>query len=135
MSDTLKVLIIEDDPDVRLGCEQALQLEGIATESVSSRSLRRTSCNSLVTNTSWIGNKGKRAIQTTADTSKAAAAATTSRSETAVINCGRFHIGHPSVARERTRITSASYEIPATRAAIGTSEWSVMPGEVLTSSM
>ena len=25
-----KILIIEDDPDVRLGCEQALQLEGIA---------------------------------------------------------------------------------------------------------
>ncbi|HXE39830.1 MAG TPA: sigma-54 dependent transcriptional regulator [Azonexus sp.] len=32
MTDTLKVLIIEDDPDVALGCEQALQLEGIATE-------------------------------------------------------------------------------------------------------
>ena len=32
----LKVLIIEDDPDVRLGCEQALQLEGIATESFGS---------------------------------------------------------------------------------------------------
>ncbi len=32
----LKVLIIEDDPDVRLGCEQALQLEGIATESAGS---------------------------------------------------------------------------------------------------
>jgi two-component system C4-dicarboxylate transport response regulator DctD len=32
----LKVLIIEDDPDVRLGCEQALQLEGIATDSVAS---------------------------------------------------------------------------------------------------
>ena len=36
MSDSLKVLIIEDDPDVRLGCEQALQLEGIPTESVAS---------------------------------------------------------------------------------------------------
>ena len=36
MSEALKVLIIEDDPDVRLGCEQALQLEGIATESVGS---------------------------------------------------------------------------------------------------
>ncbi len=36
MSEALKVLIIEDDPDVRLGCEQALQLEGIATESVAS---------------------------------------------------------------------------------------------------
>jgi len=32
----LKVLIIEDDPDVRLGCEQALQLEGISTESFGS---------------------------------------------------------------------------------------------------
>ena len=36
MTDALKVLIIEDDPDVRLGCEQALQLEGIDTESVAS---------------------------------------------------------------------------------------------------
>lgn len=36
MTDALKALIIEDDPDVRLGCEQALQLEGIATESVAS---------------------------------------------------------------------------------------------------
>ncbi len=32
----LKVLIIEDDPDVRLGCEQALQLEGISTAGVAS---------------------------------------------------------------------------------------------------
>ena|ERR1035437_7123288 len=36
MTESLKVLIIEDDPDVRLGCEQALQLEGIPTESVAS---------------------------------------------------------------------------------------------------
>jgi two-component system C4-dicarboxylate transport response regulator DctD len=36
MSEVLKVLIIEDDPDVALGCEQALQLEGIAVECVSS---------------------------------------------------------------------------------------------------
>ena len=36
MSDALKVLIIEDDPDVALGCEQALQLEGIAAECVGS---------------------------------------------------------------------------------------------------
>jgi two-component system C4-dicarboxylate transport response regulator DctD len=36
MNEALKVLIIEDDPDVRLGCVQALQLEGIATESVAS---------------------------------------------------------------------------------------------------
>lgn len=36
MTEALKVLIIEDDPDVRLGCEQALQLEGILTESVAS---------------------------------------------------------------------------------------------------
>ncbi len=32
MTEALKVLIIEDDPDVALGCEQALQLEGIAAE-------------------------------------------------------------------------------------------------------
>ena len=32
----LKVLIIEDDPDVRLGCEQALQLEGIPTTGAAS---------------------------------------------------------------------------------------------------
>ena len=32
MSDALKVLIIEDDPDVALGCEQALQLEGFTAE-------------------------------------------------------------------------------------------------------
>lgn len=32
MTEALKVLIVEDDPDVALGCEQALQLEGIATE-------------------------------------------------------------------------------------------------------
>jgi len=36
MTEPLKVLIIEDDPDVRLGCEQALQLEGIATEGTAS---------------------------------------------------------------------------------------------------
>ena len=36
MSDALKVLIIEDDPDVRLGCEQALELEGMTSESVAS---------------------------------------------------------------------------------------------------
>ncbi|MDR2112679.1 MAG: sigma-54 dependent transcriptional regulator [Candidatus Accumulibacter sp.] len=28
----LKILLVEDDPDVRLGCEQALQLEGIAAD-------------------------------------------------------------------------------------------------------
>jgi two-component system C4-dicarboxylate transport response regulator DctD len=32
MTDALKILIIEDDPDVALGCEQALQLEGIPAE-------------------------------------------------------------------------------------------------------
>ena len=32
MTPPLSVLLIEDDPNVRLGCEQALQLEGIATE-------------------------------------------------------------------------------------------------------
>jgi DNA-binding NtrC family response regulator len=36
MTEPLKVLIVEDEPDVRLGCEQALQLEGIPTESVAS---------------------------------------------------------------------------------------------------
>ena len=37
MTDDLKVLIVEDDPDIVLGCEQALQLEGIATESAPQR--------------------------------------------------------------------------------------------------
>ncbi|PWC37739.1 sigma-54 dependent transcriptional regulator [Azospirillum sp. TSO35-2] len=32
----LKVLIVEDDPNVRLGCQQALELEDIATEAVDS---------------------------------------------------------------------------------------------------
>ncbi|WP_454731047.1 MULTISPECIES: sigma-54-dependent transcriptional regulator [Cupriavidus] len=32
----LTVLIVEDDPDVRLGCEQALRLEGIATRAAGS---------------------------------------------------------------------------------------------------
>ncbi|MBT3065856.1 sigma-54 dependent transcriptional regulator [Rhodoferax sp. U11-2br] len=41
MTDALKVLIIEDDPDVRLGCEQALQLEGILTDSVASAEAAR----------------------------------------------------------------------------------------------
>ena len=36
MTEALKVLNIEDDPDVRLGCVQALQLEGIPAESVAS---------------------------------------------------------------------------------------------------
>ncbi len=36
MTDALKVLIVEDDPDVALGCEQALQLAGIAAECVGS---------------------------------------------------------------------------------------------------
>ncbi|MGE5517527.1 MAG: sigma-54-dependent transcriptional regulator [Bacteroidota bacterium] len=36
MSDALKVLIVEDDDNVRLGCQQALQLEGIAVEAVDS---------------------------------------------------------------------------------------------------
>ena len=36
MTEALKVLIIEDYPDVALGCEQALQLEGIAAECVGS---------------------------------------------------------------------------------------------------
>ena len=36
MNDPLQVLLIEDDPDVRLGCEQALQLEDIAVSGVAS---------------------------------------------------------------------------------------------------
>lgn len=36
MTEALKVLIIEDDPDVAFGCEQALQLEGIAAQCVGS---------------------------------------------------------------------------------------------------
>ena len=36
MTDALKVLIVEDDPDVALGCEQALQLADIAAECVGS---------------------------------------------------------------------------------------------------
>ncbi|HYD60847.1 MAG TPA: sigma-54 dependent transcriptional regulator [Noviherbaspirillum sp.] len=36
MTDTLKVLVVEDDPDVRLGCEQALQLEDIPVNAVES---------------------------------------------------------------------------------------------------
>ena len=32
MTDNLRILIIEDDPDVALGCEQALQLEGFTAE-------------------------------------------------------------------------------------------------------
>jgi len=36
MTDTLKALIVEDDPNVRLGCQQALQLEGIPAEAVDS---------------------------------------------------------------------------------------------------
>lgn len=41
MSETPKVLIIEDDPDVALGCEQALQLEGIAAECAGSAEAAR----------------------------------------------------------------------------------------------
>ena len=33
---TMTVMIVEDDPDVRLGCEQALRLEGMATRGVPS---------------------------------------------------------------------------------------------------
>lgn len=36
MPNGLKVLIVEDDPDVLLGCEQALQLEGMATQGADS---------------------------------------------------------------------------------------------------
>mgnify|MGYP001001394349 FL=1 len=34
--ESLQVLLVEDDPDVRLGCEQALQLEDIPVSSVDS---------------------------------------------------------------------------------------------------
>jgi len=36
MTETLQVLLVEDDPDVRLGCEQALQLEDIPVSGVES---------------------------------------------------------------------------------------------------
>ena len=36
MTEILQVLLIEDDPDVRLGCEQALQLENIPVSGVAS---------------------------------------------------------------------------------------------------
>ena len=36
MTEELRILLIEDDPDVALGCEQALQLEGLAAECVGS---------------------------------------------------------------------------------------------------
>jgi two-component system C4-dicarboxylate transport response regulator DctD len=36
MNDNLEVLVVEDDPDVRLGCEQALQLEDITVAGVDS---------------------------------------------------------------------------------------------------
>lgn len=36
MSKRLKVLIVEDDPNVRLGCEQAMQLADISVEGVAS---------------------------------------------------------------------------------------------------
>ncbi len=42
MTETLQVLVVEDDPDVRLGCEQALQLENIPVSGVeSAESARR----------------------------------------------------------------------------------------------
>ena len=53
MSEILTVLIVEDDPDVALGCEQALQLEGIAVDCVTSaeqarRRLGRDFCGIVV---------------------------------------------------------------------------------------
>lgn len=42
MSDDLRVLIVEDDPSVLLGCEQALQLEGIRAEGVDSAEKAKT---------------------------------------------------------------------------------------------
>jgi two-component system C4-dicarboxylate transport response regulator DctD len=40
MTDDLRILIIEDDPDVALGCEQALQLEGFTAEAPAAPSRR-----------------------------------------------------------------------------------------------
>lgn len=52
MSRQLRVLVVEDDANVLLGCEQALQLEGIATEGVSSAEqalkLIRSECPAVV---------------------------------------------------------------------------------------
>lgn len=52
MSRQLRVLVVEDDSNVLLGCEQALQLEGIATEGVSSAEqalkLIRSDCPAVV---------------------------------------------------------------------------------------
>lgn len=42
MSDDLQVLIVEDDPDIVLGCEQALQLEGIVADSAASAEQARS---------------------------------------------------------------------------------------------
>jgi two-component system C4-dicarboxylate transport response regulator DctD len=42
---TLQVLLVEDDPDVRLGCEQALQLEDIPVSSVDSAEKARRRLN------------------------------------------------------------------------------------------
>ena len=36
MKPQLSVLLVEDDPNVRLGCEQAMQLAGIAVDAVAS---------------------------------------------------------------------------------------------------
>ncbi|MFZ1244483.1 MAG: response regulator, partial [Azonexus sp.] len=36
MKSTLSVLLVEDDPNVRLGCEQAMQLAGITVDAVGS---------------------------------------------------------------------------------------------------
>ncbi len=36
MSDNLKVLIVEDEPNVRLGCQQTLELEGMDVDAVES---------------------------------------------------------------------------------------------------
>ncbi|MBN8440312.1 MAG: sigma-54-dependent Fis family transcriptional regulator [Thauera sp.] len=41
MTEELRILLIEDDPDVALGCEQALQLEGLVPECVGNAELAR----------------------------------------------------------------------------------------------
>lgn len=45
MTDTLQVLVVEDDPDVRMGCEQALQLEDIPAIGVDSAEKARRHLN------------------------------------------------------------------------------------------
>jgi DNA-binding NtrC family response regulator len=63
MNRSLKVLIVDDEPDVLLGCEQALQLEGMATDGAGSaedarRRLRRDYPGILVSDVRLPGRDG-----------------------------------------------------------------------------